>query len=375
MELKTLEFINSHSNWEELLSSPPYNIIIKWKEPFVLLKYNQIESDMSNEIVQECRGLILKKIDNKFKVASMRFKKFFNYGQSQASKLSLEEPLIVSQKIDGSLIGVWYDEVTGWHISTSGNIDAEDAPLQFQTDKLKTYKDLFMEAFNKYHLNFDMFDKNYTIYYELVSPYNRIVVPYKDIDLYWLGARDNNTLEEYNFKDMLGCLTNIPKWFECKTMQEVEKAVKKLTDKDEHFEGFVVEDYQGNRVKLKSTQYMNLFFIKGDGIFSEKKILKLILEEEDDDVLGYFPEYTDDFNRIRELFNTWTQVIRNNLIEGMDKLSLERKTFAEWAKNTVYPNIIFEEYKNQGWNDEWLINYIKSLPLDRLIKLIRTKGE
>ena len=60
-ELKVLNLINQNSNWEEILSSSPYNIIIKHKNNFTLLKYNQLESDMSNEIVQECRGLILKK--------------------------------------------------------------------------------------------------------------------------------------------------------------------------------------------------------------------------------------------------------------------------------------------------------------------------
>ena len=58
---------------------------------------------MSNEIVQDCRGLILRNINNKYEIASMRFTKFFNYGQEQAAKL--EFPCEASQKIDGSLIG------------------------------------------------------------------------------------------------------------------------------------------------------------------------------------------------------------------------------------------------------------------------------
>ena len=54
-ELEVLKLINQNRNWEEILSSSPYNIIIKQKGDFVLLKYSSIEpkSDMSNPIVQE----------------------------------------------------------------------------------------------------------------------------------------------------------------------------------------------------------------------------------------------------------------------------------------------------------------------------------
>ena len=54
-ELKVLNLRNQNSNWEEMLSSSPYNIIIKHKKKFTILKYKQLESNMSNEIVQECR--------------------------------------------------------------------------------------------------------------------------------------------------------------------------------------------------------------------------------------------------------------------------------------------------------------------------------
>ena len=374
--LKTLELVNSNSKWEEILSSPPYNLIVKWKEPFVLLKYNQYESDMSLEICQECRGLILKRDFDKFKVASMRFKKFFNYGEDKAAKLDFSKPVIVSQKIDGSLIGIFYDKDTGWHVSTSGNIDAQDADLQFQTDELHTYYDLFMKAFNKYYLNFDMYDKDYTVYYELVSPYNRVVVPYKETKLYWLGARNNNTLEEYSFEDMIGCYTDMPKWYKCSNLEEVLSSVKKLTTEDEHFEGFVIQDWKGNRIKLKSPSYMHLFFIKGEGIFTEKKILKIILDEEDDDILAYFPEYKVDFDRIRRLLSIYITDIKKSLKEAENRLKLNRKEYAEWALEQINPTVLFNFYDDKKWDENFVKSYIESVPIDKLLEMIkRTKGE
>lgn len=369
MQLKVLDLINNNKDWEKILSSPPYNLIIKWKEPFVLLKYNQLSSDMREEICQDCRGIILKKTADGFKVASMRFKKFFNYGEDKAAKLDLSEPVLVSQKIDGSLIGVWYDEDTGWHVSTSGNVDASDSELQFQTDKLHTYYDLFMEAFNKYNLRFDMFDKRYTTYYELVSPYNRVVVPYKETKLYWLGARDNQTLKEYNFKDMPKHLTDVPKYYECSSIEEIKAKVDNISTEDEHFEGFVIEDCKGERIKLKSPSYMNLFFIKGDGIFSEKKILKIILEEEDDDILAYFPEYKPDFDRIRRLLSIYITDIKKTLKEAENKLKLDRKEYAKWASKQINPYVLFKFYDN--YDDFNLKKIIEDMPLEKLLDNVK----
>lgn len=369
MQLKVLDLINNNKDWGKILSSPPYNLIIKWKEPFVLLKYNQLSSDMREEICQDCRGIILKKTADGFKVASMRFKKFFNYGEDKAAKLDLSEPVLVSQKIDGSLIGVWYDEDTGWHVSTSGNVDASDSELQFQTDKLHTYYDLFMEAFNKYNLSFDMFDKRYTTYYELVSPYNRVVVPYKETKLYWLGARDNQTLKEYNFKDMPKHLTDVPKYYECSSIEEIKAKVDNISTEDEHFEGFVIEDCRGERIKLKSPSYMNLFFIKGDGIFSEKKILKIILEEEDDDILAYFPEYKPDFDRIRRLLSIYITDIKKALKEAKNKLKLDRKEYAKWASKQISPYVLFKFYDN--YDDFNLKKIIEDMPLEKLLDNVK----
>ena len=238
-ELEVLKLINQNRNWEEILSSSPYNIIIKHKGDFVLLKYSQVEpkSDMSLDIVQECRGLILKK-DNiellsnppiqQYKVASMRFTKFFNYGQEEAAKL--EFPCEASEKIDGSLIGVWYDDKTGWHVSTSGNIDAEDAPVD--VGEYTSYRDIFDEAWGD--IDFNILNKECTYMFELVSPYTKLVVPYSETKLYLLSIRNNKTLDEFDrsyiptiAQILFGDKIKTPKSFICNSVDEI----KMVTDK------------------------------------------------------------------------------------------------------------------------------------------------
>ena len=60
MKLQLLDFIKQNKeNWKEVLQKPPYSIIVKEDDDYILLKYNQLESDLSNSIVQECRGVSL----------------------------------------------------------------------------------------------------------------------------------------------------------------------------------------------------------------------------------------------------------------------------------------------------------------------------
>ena len=104
-KFKILKFINSHKNWKEILTSSPYNLMIKEFDGYILIKYNQIFSDLSNEMVKEARGFILKKEGNKYKFVCVPFTKFFSYGDPNAKKdlqkLYHRKQWYIEQKIDG----------------------------------------------------------------------------------------------------------------------------------------------------------------------------------------------------------------------------------------------------------------------------------
>lgn len=370
-ELEVLNFINSNKNWEEVLSSSPYNIIIKKKEPFLLLKYNQVEpkSDMSNMMVQECRGLILKDENGHYKIASMRFNKFFNYGQEEAATLKF--PCIASEKIDGSLIGVWYDDDSGWHVSTSGNIDAEDASM-LNVNGLSNFRDLFDMAWKNNYFN--NMDKNLTYMFELVSPYNKLVVPYQETKLYLLAIRNNTTLEEFKMEDVVSCGKRTfdddilyPKYFVCNDISEVKQKADALKDDSENWEGFVLCDDNFERIKLKSPLYTNLFFMRGDGLFGDKKILEIILSQQDDDILAYFPEYKKDFERIRKGLSLFISNIKKDLRNYKSEPLMNKKDFAQKIKLSKNKPILFLAYDYDYWHkdEEWQANFIKDY-IDKL---------
>ena len=146
-ELEVIKFIKENKDWRNILKEKPYCIIIKDKDTFSLLKYNQIDSDFKIPLVRECRGLIIN--NETLEPVCIPFFKFFNYGEELVDKID-EESMMVSEKIDGSLIKFWcYNNM--WHVSTNGMIDAYECELQLQTDKYKTFGDLFEEMYERYN--------------------------------------------------------------------------------------------------------------------------------------------------------------------------------------------------------------------------------
>lgn len=311
MTLKIVDFIKTHSNWEKLLTSSPYNLTIKRDGKLILFKYNQINSDFNEEICCEARGLILE--EGTWKVVRMAFKKFFNLGESFAAKIDWDSA-VASEKLDGSLISFyWYNGE--WRVATNGCIDAEDAPCD---GAFKTYKDLINRALEDNPINFNSLNKNITYTFELCTPHNQQVIEYKDFKLYFLLARNNRTLEEcIDFKVAWLNGFEMPKQYPIKgNMEDFKKFVETL---GEDKEGIVVKDSGFNRVKIKTETYFQLHHWLNNGNVGRKRIFELLETGEDSEFLAYFPRYTNAFDNMKK-----------EIENAKYKIELVEKTVKRW---------------------------------------------
>ena len=281
--------------------------------------------------------------------------------------------------VHNSLIKLWHDD-DKWHISTSGTIQAKDAPIQFEMKNITNYEELFLYA-SKDKIDWDRLDKHYTYLFELVGLENKVIVPYEVEDIYYLGRRNNYTFYEvpYIKDDCVGVekckrpkykaidVEDNPK----KMMKQLQQEVDNLTKDDEHFEGYVVSDGGlKTRVKMKSSKYMELFFQKGNGIFTPRKILLMILDQKDDDVISSFPEYKPQFDTVRRALCEWLENVKSDL-RYMDNTTWEtKKDFAEWAKQTTNSAITFAAYNQDYWREGWLEDKVRSIQIDNLVKYI-----
>ena len=330
--LKVVEFIKEHpEDWEKILSAPPYSITVTRGEKcgydLVMLKYNMIEDpDFSNPIVRECRGLIL--MDKTFEPVTVPFFKFGNYGESYCPDIDWKTASVL-QKIDGSLIKV-VRLGEGLLVSTNGTIDAYDAPVADQVGcPHLNFGGIAVEQLKEKLGSDDItcfFDPGITYMFELVSPWTRVVVPWEHDDLYFLGTRDNKTLQEqlpygHPFADLF----KTPKRT---NLGSIEECVKATQDMPWDEEGYVVVDSNFNRVKVKSPAYVAIHHMKGEGPLTYRTALELVRMQQDDDYLAYFPELSDKVHLVKDKFLGLV-----NMVDSFWKESGERVRSMESRKD------------------------------------------
>ena len=124
LEINT--FIQTDPDWEAKLEGAPYFVKTKRDSSFILLKYDQIRSDMTIPLVRECHGVILDESNSYYPVC-VPFFKFGNFGESYVPNIDWSTAR-VQEKLDGSLIKLWHYKGE-WHVSSNGEIDARNAHI------------------------------------------------------------------------------------------------------------------------------------------------------------------------------------------------------------------------------------------------------
>lgn len=314
MKLKLIDFIKENSDWEALLSQAPYCLNISRDQKFgrnlIMFKYSQQNSDFSNDIVKECRGIIFD--EDTFEPISVPYFKFFNVGEPNAAEVDWSTAE-VQEKIDGSIMKAVKLSDHELLISTNGCIDAFKCELNSQIGcPYNNFGELFiaavynqMEALGlspKYNDPIEWLagklEVGMTYMFELCSRYNRIVVPHEEPKLYFHGLRDNKSLLEFHNDDNYPSLSlwfDIPKRFSMKTLDDCLAATQAMPWNEE---GYVVVDNDFNRVKIKSGAYLMVHKMANNGSMSIRRAIDVYMAGECDEILAYFPEYKSAFDEI-----------------------------------------------------------------------------
>lgn len=296
--MKILDYMRKNKDWRTSLKEKPYCLKIEENDGLILLKYNQYDSDFSNSLVQECRGIIVREYNDDYQIVCYPFAKFFNYGEENCNFDDSQGYYIVTEKIDGSLIKVWFDCLDNkWRISTNGRIDA----FTTLTDSGVSFGEAFVKALSYYGLEFDSFCrkllKGYTYCFELVTPYNKILCDYDNkFAIYYLMSRDNYSGREYDDWGIFKNIVDVPERFEIFNFFDVYQMIKSL---GENKEGFVVRDKNFNLVKVKTEWFINNFYKRCEKI-SIKNLIKVILDGEESEFLTYCPQYAVQLKELKE---------------------------------------------------------------------------
>ena len=269
--------------------------------------------------------------------------------------------------VHNSLIKFWYDD--GWHISTNGTIDAFKANLN--DAKYQNFGQLVIDAIHKVftdeHELFNMLDTKYTYMFELVSPYNRVVIPYEKTELYFLGSRMNRNGVEY--MPELSKVSNyfkIPKRYNLSSLEDVRKAANALQWDQE---GYVVCDADFNRVKIKSPSYVMAHYARNNNTINIERLVQIVLNGEQKEFLIYASDYADELNDVEEIMNK----IADSSVECMKKLfgaSYEFKSRGDYAREVVKHPIYMKDFLFHCFDNRIFWDYAKSWSVDRWVKAV-----
>ena len=316
MESLILNLIKQYPNeYENILKDK--KIKINNEKNFQIYNYD-IEADFSDPVVQEARGII---IDTKNKrVVCWPFRKFGNWQEDYADNIDWKSAR-VEEKIDGSIMKLWfYNE---WHWSTNSCINADNASIK---DGNSSFLALIHKAENFGQILFEELDKNYTYIFELVSPYNQIVIRYPKTSLWHIGTRDNRTGEE--MKIDIGIKQ--PKNYPLNSLDDCINAVKMLNANNDNKvkqEGFVVVDKNWHRVKIKSPEYVAIHKYVNNGMINKNNAIKLLLES---------PEFAEKLAISSNTINTQMKYYTYKIAEF--KMYLEY--YLDYVRN------LYEEYSH-----------------------------
>lgn len=303
----------------------------------VMLKYRQLESDFHDPIVRLCRGIILDSQDN-WRVVNWNYSKFGNYGEGYADKIDFSKARFY-EKVDGSLCQLYFYD-NKWNVATSGTPDASGQVGDFGF----TFAELFWKVWNE--KGYELPDDQGCCYaFEIMTPWNLIIVQHKENRLILHGGRNLRSFRELNpIVESHAYGWECVKTFPLNSLDAALEMTKGMKGVEQ--EGFVVVEVDEDtkeykRVKLKCENYVNLSHLKDFCTASKRQMLEIIRKNESSEFLQYFPQFTDMFHEIKIKYERLLGRIEGayEIVKDIDPN--DAKLFAQWAKKSKYSGPLF----------------------------------
>ena len=335
------------------------------------LNYDQILAKSGDPLAEQCRGMIirpgnvwfqsmlqfsLQNGDGKWKdcygpwdVLAWPMCRFYNHGDPSAADIDWSHPsLKVYEKVDGTCIILYWDPLHDkWHSATR-SVPEADLPIQVGHMEIgdATFSDLFLRALvstreevsgkkvdwevtgpdKVIHLNKEM-----TYVFELVSPYNQIVVVYPEPRVYLLAVRHVGTGKEVPIETLRLEHVRRPKTWEIRDVAALACFVDAANPAE--LEGAVACVQVGEsfkRVKVKNKTYVLAHKSKDTVMSSQRNALEAVIREKVDDIVPLVPkEVQDKLLNMQAAFAQYCKEIDARFETFKTEANGSRKNFAQ----------------------------------------------
>lgn len=239
-------------------------------------------SDFADNSAFEMRGLtFVFNEDGSLFNRYLLLHKFFNLNQVPESQYSLVADLgirSIYNKEDGS--------VASFIRLPNGSVLGK-SKMSFESDQATGMNRLYRTNSDLKRFVDWTLDNDYVAVFEYVAPNNRIVLRYLDEELILLRLRDNKTgeyLDLSKFSKEIGLLKVAPS--DVASLDELVELAQSVEDK----EGWIVEFSNGLFIKVKTVWYCERHGLLTNDLYREHVLVRYVLDEKIDDVLGQVPE-------------------------------------------------------------------------------------
>lgn len=283
---------------------------------------------MHEKIVQECRGIILDENDN-WRVVSRAFDKFFNYQESLAAEIDWSTAK-VQEKLDGSMMVV-YPYKDEWLVQSSGSPDASGNV----GSESYTFAELFWQTAKECGLDLPPTQHGLCFTFELMTPHNRVVVPYTKSKITLIGVRDVVTQREISVDQFYHIGTGFVKSFSLNSIENIIASFDYINPLSQ--EGYVVVDTNFNRIKVKHPGYVAIHHLKDQA--SDKNFVEIIRTGETSELVSYFPDFNNQMENLKFKYEILVSKIQE--VWEVTRCVASQKDFALLVKNLPYSGILF----------------------------------
>lgn len=347
--LETRRFLKRHSmNFDLLTKQLGIKVNINKQDDRVILNYSQIDSPKTHPVVMECRGLTLDFETGELIARS--FPRFFNAGEVPV-EFNWND-CTATHKEDGSLLLVFMHQGQ-WKFQTRNSFAAGIVTNFWNESQNITWEDLAKKALLKTDF-FYYAIQDFTYVFELCSPFNKIVRSYDTEQVYLLSVfYDEKECSEHRIDCIAQDLRiKRPHKVKCNSLNDALDFVNRVSEEDRTFEGVVMRDYRGVRLKIKSKKYLELSRRLNNGnIFLDKYLIPAILDGEKDEILTYFPELKGRICELEtKLSNSWKEA-SNFWYCYHDEPN--QKKFALAVANCKYKAALFKARKGIPLRECW----------------------
>ena len=286
------------------------SLIVKDFEKYglYLVKYDKDLCDMKDSDVKKCRGLIMRKSDNKVVCIpppkSENINEFLNDVDENWGDVEVEE------FIDGTMINIFYHDE--WRISTRSCIGGKN-----RWASQKNFNQMFMES--SQNMNFDALDKNCCYTLVLKHQDNRIVKKYNSCSVSLVSVFNlKDDIIRLNISDVQSLLKeqdinfDIPEKYTFNTYEEALKNANQGWDKYQD-QGYVLK-YRGMRSKIRNQAYNYAKNLRGNSNNMFYHYLLLKQQNNVKDYLQFFPEHSEAFDYYKNLLFNMTSNLHQNYI-------------------------------------------------------------